>query len=112
SVDYSFIDGNAVNRAIIDYDIRSGTVADNTFQRGDTEQINAAILAHIIGGWMAGAKVEHSISSDETVRASGSLIYQALCWALKFETRYTPADTTYLVTFNLANIGVPLGVNF
>lgn len=78
----------------------------------DIEQINAEILAHIVRGWIAGARVEHSISQDETVRASGSLTYQALCWSVKFETRYTPADTTYLVTFNLANIGLPVGVGF
>lgn len=78
----------------------------------DIDQINAEILAHIVRGWIAGAKIEHSISQDETVRASGSLTYQALCWSVKFETRYTPADTSYLLTFNLANIGVPLGLGF
>jgi len=28
---------------------------------------------------------------------------------VRFETEYTPADTTYMVLFNLANIGLPFG---
>ena len=78
----------------------------------DIEQINATFIAHIINGWFAGGKVEHSLSQDETIEARGSLTYQAACWAIKFETRYTPEDTAYLVVFSLANIGSPFGVNF
>ncbi|MFW2368281.1 MAG: LPS-assembly protein LptD [Desulforhopalus sp.] len=78
----------------------------------DIDQINAEILAHIVRGWVLGGMIEHSISQDETVRARGSLTYQALCGSVKFETRYTPEDTTYLIVFNLANIGVPLGIDF
>ncbi len=78
----------------------------------DIEQVNAIIRAKIINGWFIGAEVEHSIAQSETVKANGSLTYQALCWSLKFETRYTPGDTTYLLVFNLANIGIPLGLSF
>ena len=59
-----------------------------------------------------GEKLNILISHDETVEARGSLTYQAACWSVKFETQYTPEDTTYLMTFNLANIGFPLGVGF
>ncbi|MGB3209092.1 MAG: LPS assembly protein LptD [Desulforhopalus sp.] len=78
----------------------------------DIEQINGSVLVHIINGWIAAGSIEHSISQDETVEARGSLTYGTACWAVKFETRYTPDDTTYLVVFTLANIGFPLGVNF
>ena len=81
-------------------------------EKEDIEQLNATIRAKIINGWFLGAEVEHSLSQSETVKANGSLTYQALCWSLKFETRYTPGDTTYLLVFNLANIGIPLGVSF
>ena len=74
------------------------------------EQINGTILAHLINGWSIGATIEHSISQSETVEAKGFLAYQATCWTVKFETHYTPEDTTYLVLFSLANIGFPLGV--
>jgi len=78
----------------------------------DIEQINATVQAYIINGWYAGGKIEHSISQEETVEARGSLTYRAPCWAVRFETRYTPTDTAYLVVFSLANIGSPLGINF
>lgn len=78
----------------------------------DIEQINAIIIAHLINGWFAGGNVKHSLSQDETSEARGSLTYQAACWAIKLETRYTPEDTAYLVVFSLANIGSPFGINF
>lgn len=78
----------------------------------DIEQINSAFLAHLINGWLVGGSLEHSISEDETVEARGFLTYQAPCWSVKFETRHTPDDTSFLVVFSLANIGLPLGVSF
>ncbi len=78
----------------------------------DIDQINGTFTAHIINRWFAGGTVEHSISQDETVEARGSLTYRAPCWAVKFETRYTPEDTAYLVIFSLANLGSPMGINF
>ncbi len=84
---------------------------DYSFKRAENiKQINAIINARIVDGWFAGAEVQHSLAQDETVKASGSITYKALCWSVKFETRYTPGDTTYLMVFKLANIGVPLGV--
>jgi LPS-assembly protein len=76
------------------------------------EQINAYFLARIMNGWSAAGLIEHSLSQDETIEARGSLTYQAPCWSVRFETRYTPEDTSYLVIFSLANIGVPLGASF
>jgi LPS-assembly protein len=78
----------------------------------DIEQINAYFLARIFNNWSVGGTIEHSISQDETIKARGSLIYHADCWSVRFETRYTPEDTSFLVVFSLANIGLPLGVNF
>jgi LPS-assembly protein len=81
-------------------------------EAADIEQINAYFLARILNNWSVGGRIEHSISQDETIKARGSLIYHADCWSVKFETRYTPEDTSFLVVFSLANIGLPLGVNF
>ncbi len=80
-------------------------------EQQDIEQINARGRAQIWNRWFAGGEVQHSIAHDETNKATGSLIYQALCWSVQFETRYTPIDTTYLVMFSLANIGAPFGVS-
>ncbi|HSL39211.1 MAG TPA: hypothetical protein VK857_02480, partial [Desulforhopalus sp.] len=68
-------------------------------------------LAHITASWIAEALVKHSISEDETIRTTAALTYQALCWSVRFETEYTPTDTTFMVLFNLANIGMPFGID-
>lgn len=86
---------------------------DYSFNNAENiEQLNAYFLARIINGWYAGGAIEHSLSQDETVEARGSLIYQAACWSVKFEVRHTPIDTTYLMVFSLANIGVPLEFSY
>jgi len=77
----------------------------------DIEQINGFLGTTIFDRWLIKGGVEHSISLEETVKANGSLTYQALCWSVKFETKYTPEDTTYMVVFNLANIGIPFGAS-
>jgi LPS-assembly protein len=81
-------------------------------EAADIEQINAYFLARILNNWSVGGRIEHSIAQDETIKARGSLTYHADCWSVKFETRYTPEDTSFLVVFSLANIGLPLGVGF
>jgi LPS-assembly protein len=86
SLDYSFDDENSI------------------------EQINGTISTHLIANWYAGAEVEHSISFSETQEANVSLTYQALCWSLTLESNYTPTDTAFMLIFNLANIGMPLGI--
>lgn len=76
----------------------------------EIEQLNAILRAPIVNSWIAGAEVQHSFSQEETIKANGSLTYQAPCWSVTFETQYTPTDTAFVMLFNLANIGVPLGV--
>ncbi len=91
---------------ILDYSFREAGL--ESFE--EIEQINARVQAPLTNTWIAGAEVQHSISQDETIKANGSLTYQAVCWSVKFESQYTPTDTVYVVLFNLANIGLPLGV--
>jgi LPS-assembly protein len=76
------------------------------------EQINAEVKARVFSRWIAGGEIKYSISNERTDEAAVSLTYQALCWSIDFETQYSPYDTVFLVMFNLANIGVPLGVTF
>jgi len=80
-------------------------------EEADIEQINANFLARITNSWFVGGKIEHSISQDETIEARGSLTYRATCWSVGFETKFTPDDTAFLVVFNLANLGYPMGIN-
>lgn len=78
----------------------------------EIDQINASFRGPLplLSSWLAGGRIEHSLSQDETIKANGFLTYMASCWSLTFETQYSPADTTYLVLFNLANIGSPFGL--
>ena len=103
ALEYSFNEGSNERNVI------EGFEGLNQLQ--EIEQINFRGRAQIWNQWFAGAEVQHSIANDETNKAKGSLIYQALCWSVQFETRYTPEDTTYLLLFSLANIGNPFGVS-
>jgi LPS-assembly protein len=76
------------------------------------EQINGTVLLRLLYGWSVSGEIEHSLSLDETNHAKGALIYTTPCWSVKFQTAYTPSDTTYMVLFNLANIGTPFGIDF
>jgi LPS-assembly protein len=100
--DYSNSRGDSIS---LDYSF-------NNTGTNNIDQINGSFLAHIIKGWSVGGEIERSLATDETNTARGSIIYKALCWSVKFETQYTPTDTTYLLMFSLANIGIPLGVGF
>lgn len=75
-------------------------------------QINGSIGTKIFDSWLVEAAIEHSLEDEETNEAKGSITYQALCWSVKFQTKYKPEDTTFLIVFNLANIGIPLGADF
>lgn len=78
----------------------------------DINQINSSFGTTIFNNWLLEAGVEHSLEEEETNEAKGSITYQAICWSVKFQTKYTPEDTSFLVVFNLANIGIPLGAGF
>ena len=79
----------------------------------EIQQINANFRSPLpfISSWIAGGRIEHSLSQDQTINANGFLTYMANCWSVTFETQYTPVDTSFVVLFSLANIGSPFGVS-
>jgi LPS-assembly protein len=103
-VDYSFKDEGY--KELYDFDSDSYGLTE------EIQQINANFRSPLpfISSWIAGGGVEHSLSQDETIKANGFLTYMATCWSVTFETQYTPIDTSFVVLFNLANIGSPFGV--
>ena len=106
SVDYSFYDPQT-------YD-DTDTIAGIEGYVNDTEEIEQ-VAAHartrLFERWLAEAEVEHSLTANETNTANVSLTYEALCWSIELQSNYTPTDTQFVVVFNLANIGSPLGLN-
>lgn len=80
-------------------------------EQDDVEQINAYVKAQLLYNIRAVAELEHSISESETNEGNLALIYQALCWSMELQSKYTPTDTSLMVIFNLANIGTPIGLS-
>ena len=78
----------------------------------EIQQINATFRSPLpfLSSWTVGGRIEHSLSQDETIKADGTLTYRANCWSLTFEAQHTPADTAFVMLFNLANIGSPFGI--
>lgn len=50
----------------------------------------------------------YSMSSDNTVNSTFSLIYHNPCWTLEFAANRTPDDTGFYLLFSLAGISTPL----
>lgn len=73
-----------------------------------TEQVNAWLEAALFSSFRAKLGVEHSIANDETNQATIALLYQALCWSVELGSQYTPEETSFMLIFNLANLGSPL----
>ncbi len=80
--------------------------------RSRSEQINATVSTYLFANWSAKVEFEHSISQSETNEADVALIYHAPCWSVEFATQYTPSDTVFMIVFNLANIGSPIGFTY
>lgn len=74
----------------------------------ETEQLNAIVEAALFSSFRAKVSVEHSIANDETNEANVSLLYQALCWSVELGSQYTPAETSFMLIFSLADLGSPL----
>ena len=46
-----------------------------------------------------------------TIEEKIRLIYQPACWSVELSSNYTPDDQIFMVTFRLANIGSPFGID-
>ncbi len=77
----------------------------------DLEQINAWAQTRLLAHWILGGRVEYSLANEETNEARAFISYEAQCWTVRFETKYTPEDTAYMMFFELANIGARLGID-
>jgi LPS-assembly protein len=90
----------------------SSTDSYDLLVAGDNiHQINASVKAQIINTISAAYQIEHSLSQSQTIEQNISLIYQPTCWSVELRSHYTPEDQGFMLIFNLANIGNPLGVS-
>lgn len=81
------------------------------FEGEDVEQLNGTVKAKLFYNWYTRVSVEHSLSENQTNEANVSLLYLAECWGIEFQSKYTPEDTRFMVTFSLANLGNPFKVD-
>jgi len=84
---------------------------DSLVSGENIHQINASFKAQIINTISAAYQIEHSLSQSQTIEQNISLIYQPTCWSVELRSHYTPEDKGFMLIFNLANIGIPLGVS-
>jgi LPS-assembly protein len=50
----------------------------------------------------------YSVSSNETIDSTFSLVYHNPCWTIEFTANNTPDDTSFYILFSLAGISTPL----
>jgi len=55
--------------------------------------------------------IERSISGSTTVEENIAFIYNPSCWSVELSTNSTPGEQKFMLTFRLANIGNPLGID-
>jgi len=77
----------------------------------EIHQINITARTQLSNTISAGYRLEHSLAQSETNEQEISLIYHPACWSVELRSNYTPSDQGFMLLFNLAHIGMPLGVD-
>lgn len=77
----------------------------------NTNSITANAKVNLFYNLLAGYSIERSIADSKTVEEIIALIYQPACWSVELSSNYTPGNQTIMLTFRLANIGNPLGID-
>jgi len=90
-------------------DILSANYLDRKLENRSSIRANARInlLYHLAVKY----RLERSIEDSKTVEESIALVYQQPCWSVELSSNYTPGNQKIMLTFNLANIGNPLGID-
>ncbi len=77
----------------------------------NTNSVTANAKIHLFYKLLFGYQIERSIADSKTIEENIALIYQPSCWSVELSSNYTPGNQTILLTFRLANIGNPLGID-
>ena len=70
----------------------------------------SSVLTHPEGYLIPTGEVD-AIETEVTIEEKIRLIYQPACWSVELSSNYTPDDQIFMVTFRLANIGSPFGID-
>lgn len=77
----------------------------------DVNSISGSVWYLLPYNFAAGYGLERAIEANETIEEKIRLLYMAPCWSVELSSYTTSNDQTYMVTFRLANIGNPLGID-
>lgn len=84
---------------------------DYSFKENDNiDEINGYLTWRLANNWLTKVHVEHSLYDKETKEFDFGLTYTQPCWSVTFLFEDRPEDETFGVVFELANIGVPIGI--
>jgi LPS-assembly protein len=77
----------------------------------DINSVSLKARVNLFYRFVAGYNIERSIADSKTVEENIALIYQQPCWSVELSSHYTPGNRKFMLTFRLANIGNPLGID-
>ena len=73
--------------------------------------ITASTKVNLLYNFFAAYSIERSNAASQTIEENIALIYKPSCWSVELSSNYVPGNQTYMLTFRLANIGEPLGLD-
>lgn len=75
----------------------------------DSFAVNARV--HLFNNFLAAYSIERSIAGSITVEENIALVYNPSCWSVEVASYSTPGEQKFMLTFRLANIGNPFGLD-
>ncbi len=75
----------------------------------DVNSIKGSVWYLLPYNLAAGYSLERNLKSDKTIDESFRIRYVQPCWSVELSTRYESGDQSVMITFRLANIGMPFG---
>lgn len=101
SIDGDYMD-SAGDRFSLDYRYNEET---------DTNSIKGSLWYLLPYNLAAGYSLERSIEDEETIEEVVRLRYMQPCWSVELSSHSESGDQAFMVTFRLANIGSPFGMD-
>jgi LPS-assembly protein len=77
----------------------------------DIDSVSVDARVNLFNNFLATYSIERSISGSTTVEENIALVYKPSCWSVELASNYTPGDQKFMLTFRLANVGNPFGLD-
>jgi LPS-assembly protein len=79
-------------------------------EQTDINSISTTLWYNLPHNFAAGYELERTLETRKTIEEIFRLRFTQPCWSVELSSNSTPGDHTVMLTFRLANIGLPLGV--